>query len=380
MLAAAGLDAGRRDALDRIGAQVDQRHVRAVEGLEVIGVDRRTLRRVGMIDVGECRRGGRVLDDGANARLEEFGGGVVRRPVGQQVVEGGAELQPAGLPGRVVDRLPLLGRHLGHLALRDAERVPVDGGLGDAADLLELLAHPALEFRRQRRVARRHAVVRGALEHGEVRRGLRDHGRGLDAGRAGADLPDPLAREIHALVRPLAGVDPLAAEILQARDVRHVGRRQAPHRGDEVGRRAALAGFGLDLPAVRGLVEARGRHAHAEADVAPQVELAGDVIQVGADLRRARVALARFPLVAQLAREEVAVGMAFGVAARPRVAVPVPGAAEVAARLEHLGAQPQAIAQAMELVEPRESRADDECVEMHPDGNSILVSPLTIRR
>src|SRR5258706_11355091 len=109
----------------------------------------------------------------------------------------------------------------------------------------------------------------------------------------------------------------------------------------------------------------RGRDARAEAGIAPQVELGGDVIEVGADLRRTRVALARLPLVVQLAGEKVTVRVAFRVAARARIAVPVPGAADVAARLEHPHPQPEAIAQAMQLVEPREARADHQCVEMH---------------
>ena len=45
-------DSLRGDALDRICADIDQVDVVAVEGLEIVGVDRRSLGRVGMVDVG----------------------------------------------------------------------------------------------------------------------------------------------------------------------------------------------------------------------------------------------------------------------------------------------------------------------------------------
>ena len=86
------------------------------------------------------------------------------------------------------------------------------------ADLGDVLLDVAFELRRQRRIARRHAVVGGALEHGKVRGGLGDHRRGLDAGRAGADQADALAGEIDALVRPLAGVVPAPLEAFEARE------------------------------------------------------------------------------------------------------------------------------------------------------------------
>jgi len=227
-----------------------------------------------------------------------------------------------------------------------------------------MLARPALEFRRQRRVARRHAVVRGALEDGQVGCRFRDHRRGLDAGGTGADLADALAAEVHALVRPLAGVVPAALECIQARDRRYVCRGQATDGSDQPGRGAPLAGFGLDAPVLRRLVELRGHDPVIEADVAPQVELARDVIQIGADFGRPGIALGGFPLLGQLAREEIAVGVAFRIAARARVAVPVPGAAQVAAGLQHLRLQAQAVAQAQQLVEPGEACANDDRVQM----------------
>ena len=107
-------------------AQIDQRDVRAVVGLEIIGIDRRALRRVGMIDVRQDRRRLRVLDDRADLALDEIRRRVVRRLVDHHVLERRAELQTAALPRRLVDRLAFLGRGFDRQALFDPERHAVD--------------------------------------------------------------------------------------------------------------------------------------------------------------------------------------------------------------------------------------------------------------
>ena len=213
--ASRGAYAGRTDPLDRRRLHVDQRDVRPVVGLEVIGVDRRALGRVGVIDVGQHRRGLRVLHDGADLAPDEVRRGVVGRLVDHHVLERGAELQAATLPRCIVDRLALLRRSFHRQAFLDPERHPVQRLARHRTDLGGVLLDVALELGRQRGVAGRHGVVRGALEHRQVlgRRG--DDRRGLDAGGAGADHAHPLAGEIHALMRPLAGVVPVARKALQ---------------------------------------------------------------------------------------------------------------------------------------------------------------------
>ncbi len=80
----------------------------------------------------------------------------------------------------------------------------------------------------------------------------------------------------------------------------------------------------------------RGRlDAGVELDVATQVEAVGDVVGVLQDLGLGRVALGPVPLLLELVGELVRVLHALDVAARAGVAVPVPGAADAAARLEH---------------------------------------------
>ena len=178
-----------------------------------------------------------ILHDRADLALDEIRRRVVRFLVDHHVLERRAELQPAALPGRLVDRLALLGRGLDRQALLDPEGHAVERFVRDRPDFLGVLLDVSLEFRRQRRVARGHRVVRGALEHGQMRRRRGDHRRRLDAGGAGADHADPLAGEIDAFMRPLAGVVPVALEILQAGNVRHVRGGQAADRGDQEFRR-----------------------------------------------------------------------------------------------------------------------------------------------
>jgi hypothetical protein len=72
-----------------------------------------------------------------------------------------------------------------------------------------------------------------------------------------------------------------------------------------------------------------------ELDVAAQVETVGDVVGVAQDLGLGGVTLRPLPFLLQFGRELVGILDAFDVAARAGIAVPVPGAAEVLAGLEH---------------------------------------------
>src|SRR5215210_2101629 len=104
-------------------------------------------------------------------------------------------------------------------------------------------------------VAEREGVVGGALEDGEVFDLLGELRGDLNAGRARADDPDPLAGEVHTLFGPLGRVVPLAVERLHAGDVRYVSRRQRAQGGDDEPRRDDVARVRADLPTVRLLVE-----------------------------------------------------------------------------------------------------------------------------
>ena len=102
-------DSPWRDLFDRIGPDIHQRDIVAVESLEIIGVDRRALCRVGVVDVGQFRRRRRVFHDIADLRADELGSRGVRRVVRHQVAEGGAESQLPCPPGCFIQGLPLFG-------------------------------------------------------------------------------------------------------------------------------------------------------------------------------------------------------------------------------------------------------------------------------
>src|SRR5262245_35287067 len=91
--------------------------------------------------------------------------------------------------------------------------------------------------------------------------------------------------------------------------------------------------------------------------------------------------LGPFPFLEQLLREGIAIAIAFGIEARAGIAIPVPGAADIGAGLEHTDAQAE-LAQPVELVHARQAGANDDGVVVerriwrrggHP-GVSLIVS------
>src|SRR6185437_9667177 len=121
----------------------------------------------------------------------------------------------------------------------------------------------------------------------------------------------------------------------------------------------------------------RGRDAAVELDVAAEVELVGDEIEVAFGLGLGGEVLLPVPLVEQLLRERIAVGPAFGIEARAGIAVPIPGAADRRTGFE--GAHPQTeLAQLVKLVEPRDAGADHDGIEILASQihASLLPNPL----
>jgi hypothetical protein len=89
-----------------------------------------------------------------------------------------------------------------------------------------------------------------------------------------------------------------------------------------------LAILSLDLPAVLLFVVDRRRDARIELNVATQVKLVGNIIEIALVLWLAGEMLFPVPLLQQFLRERIAVAVTLGVEARPRVAVPIPGASD----------------------------------------------------
>jgi len=226
-----------------------------------------------------------------------------------------------------------------------------------------ILAEILFELIAERPVVGRYAVGWCALEHGQMARGLRHYRRCLNAGRAGANLTDTFAGEINPFVGPLRGVIPVAFEIFESRNVGYIGRRQTSNRCDEVGCRESFSRLGLYVPTVHGLVVVSPGDTGVQEDISHQVEFSGDVAHITHDFRLFRIAFRPFPLFNQFLGKKVAIGVALRVTARARVAVPVPGTADVAGRIQHLDRKTEPVSQADELIQARKSGANDQCIE-----------------
>src|SRR5882757_5445174 len=114
----------------------------------------------------------------------------------------------------------------------------------------------------------------------------------------------------------------------------------------------------------------RRRDPAPELDIAAQIELVGDVVEIAQRFRLAGKVLGPVPFLQQFLRERVAVGVTFRIEARAGITVPVPGAADIGAGLEHAYAQ-ALFAQPVELIKPRHARADDDGVEIRNWRHSL---------
>ena len=100
----------------------------------------------------------------------------------------------------------------------------------------------------------------------------------------------------------------------------------------------------------------------AEGEVLAQIEAVRDMFQVAEDLGLARIAFLQRPLLLQVRHERERVVHDLGVAARARVAVPVPGPAHAVALLEAVDGEPL-LAQPVQHVQAGEAGPDDHRVE-----------------
>ncbi len=336
----AGVDPGGINRFDRGGAHADERHIGLVESLKVVAVCADSFGSNGMV-IGNQQVGDRrVGDHRPDLLLVELACLLVGHQVGHLVGEGLGVEHTAQLP-TLFERRPALlrGEVHGRLGGGDVRRSAAAAPRQPAAlrvaglDLGELLAG-------QRSVARRDAVVGRALEDVQVRGLLCDDRNRLNARGSGSDDRHPLAGEINVIIRPVRGVVDLATEGVQAAEVRgHRGRqRSRGHQAEPCCEH--LTGIGGDRPAQCGLVEHRRDDTGVERDVAAQVEFVGDPVQVGEDLGLGGVLLGPVPLLLQFVGERIAVIDALDVAARARIPVEVPGAAQFGRGLDHPDREP----------------------------------------
>ncbi|MGY4622352.1 hypothetical protein ACVWY3_000108 [Bradyrhizobium sp. USDA 4486] len=329
-------DAGCRDRLDRLLAQIDQRDVRPVVGRVIVGIEARTFGAEGMIVWRQ--RGGRlgILDGGVDLLADQVLNDLVAVDVNGLI---GPELRQdvdevAGRPGAFealaalgIAQLPAHHRLLrvGNAGHRLARLLAI----GRAIALQQ--AHAILW---RRAVMRRQREVRRALEHGEMRGLLGDQRDRLDRRRSGADHGDALAGEIDPVMRPAPGEIDLALEILDAVDLRRFRRGEAAGGHDVMAAGDGRAVVGRELPALGCLVPSGFGDLGPEADVAPEIVAVGDEAEIAQDLGLGRVFLGPGPGALELGIESVAVVDGLDIAARSGVAVPVPGAANVAGLFE----------------------------------------------
>src|SRR5581483_5054828 len=88
-----------------------------------------------------------------------------------------------------------------------------------------------------------------------------------------------------------------------------------------------------------------------------------DEVEIPLGLRLGGEVVLPVPLLEHLVRERVAVLLARRVERAPRIPVPVPGAADAVAFLEALRREAR-FPEEIELIEPAETRADDDRIEL----------------
>ena len=211
------------DLLDGCRRYVDQRDVRPVKGLEVVGVDHQPLAADGRIGTQHrCRL--RIVDDLGDARTDIRGRRLVGFGVQQQVVERAEKEQAADLPPSVVGGPALLLRHV-HRAEVQARNMTTEAGAGVTRRLapLDIVGLDRRNLLRvERLVVSRYGVRRCALEHDDLISLLGDQRDRLHTGTSRADHRDAATGEVDSLVWPSARVECPTAEIVAARDGREV--------------------------------------------------------------------------------------------------------------------------------------------------------------
>ncbi len=363
------LDAGDDDALfgDAIHALavgVEELRAGLVECLQVLVVEARPLAELAVPGL-EALGGGGVSHDLVDARADLF------HLLEVGVFEGAQHALGRELLGR--ERQDLAAhpaRDVGPTVLREVffgEHPRLDGGeVFEPALLPARLCHPGEPLGIGRTVVTDVDRRRRALHDVELLTGARELGDALHRGRAGPDHRDALvaqllhrrAGRLTAGVRivPAAGVERMAAELLDtgnARELRHV-ERPGSHRNEL--RREGVAAVGANGPPRAGVVPLEPGHARVEERPVVEPELPADPAAVLEDLGAVGVLLGRH-VPGLLEQRHIDEGGR--VALRARVAVPVPGAPEVAALLDDPHVGDADLFQTRSRDEPREAAADD---------------------
>ena len=262
------------------------------------------------------------------------------------ILEGGHDAFGGALFGRHVDHLRTDAlAEIGPAIIDQIFGRKADAEIGDEVFLPRLL--PAGAGDAVEPVALQRAVValvdrgRRALEDIEFPRIARDIGHHLYRGRAGADHGHTLVRQpghrfafgraAGIAIVPPAGVEALAFEQLDPGQAGQLGDMQRAGAHADIFGGERVPAIGSHDPQLARLVPCEVGHLRVEQRIVVEVVLPTDIAAMVADFGGMRVFLARH---VPGFLEQRHVDHACGVALRARVAIPVPGAAEIAAFLD----------------------------------------------
>ena len=166
-------------------------------------------------------------------------------------------------------------------------------------------------------------------------------------------------------MRPVTGVINLAPEVRETLDVRRPRVRQAAGGENDMFRGHGLAVGCRHRPGIGAFIEQRPIDAGIELNIRTQVEPVSDMIGVSQNLGLRRVAFAPVPFLLQFIGKRIGILHAFDIAARPGIAVPVPGAPDIATLLINPDRQPDP-AQPVQHVHSGKACADhDDIIGFH---------------
>src|SRR6476659_1969079 len=162
---------------------------------------------------------------------------------------------------------------------------------------------------------------------------------------------------------PAPGEIDRALEILDAVDLRRLWRRQTAGGHDVIAAGYARNVVGDELPALTGVIPVGGLDRGVEADVATEVIPIGDEVEIAQDFRLRGVFFRPGPGAIEFRIERVAVVDGLDVAACAGIAVPVPGAADIAGLLDHHHRE-AGLAQLVQKIEAGKPGADHRDIDL----------------
>ena len=362
------------DPLDALAVGVHQLDRRPVEGLQVFVVEAGPLAELAVPGLQGLGRG-RVLDHRLGPGADALHGGEVGdlhqlgqllgRQARRALLAGDEDQLAEGLGPAVIDQV-LLGVAAADQEVEIVHPVVLPAGRQGT--------HPVGVYG----LVVTHIHSRGrALEDVELARALGQVGHALHGGGAGADDADPLVADpvqaaqhgaAGVLIVPAAGVEGVALEGLDAGDARQLGLVQGAVGHDHEAGAHGVAVVGRDDPALGRLVPGQVLDRGLEAGVLVEVIVPGDAARMLEDL--GRLGVAHLGDEAGLLQQGQ-VDQALDVAGRAGIAVPVPGAAEVAGRLDHAQGLHPGLAQAGAGQEAAEAAADHHHLDLVGQGRAF---------